>query len=182
MACPGKVVTYTCTVRQEAVLDWIVEPFLPASACIQFLTTRPIRSSLDCNDTSTLQCADLDFVATLTNFTNPTTVPGGTVADIHCCSQTEWDSGAVQRINCSWVSSSQQHFPCCRCIYSVYFVLFSNCFLVPSNQNSAWHIYRIIKSGCKHEYSTIYCLFSMQVYPLLHGLPPPLFSNMVRTV
>ena len=95
VACPGKVVTYTCTVRQEAVLDWIVEPFLPASACIQFLTTRPIGSSLDCNDTSTLQCADLDFVATLTNFTNPTTVPGGTVADIQCYSQTEWDSGAA---------------------------------------------------------------------------------------
>ena len=88
VACPGKVVTYTCTVGQEAVLDWIVEPFLPASACIQFLTTRPIGSSLDCNDTSTLQCADLDFVATLTNFTNRTTVPGGTVADIHCC--TRW--------------------------------------------------------------------------------------------
>ena len=41
VACPEEVVTYTCTVRQEAVLDWIVEPFLPASACIQFLTTRP---------------------------------------------------------------------------------------------------------------------------------------------
>ena len=81
-ACPGEVVTYTCTVRQGAILDWIVEPFLPASARIQFLTTRPIGSSLNCNDTSTLQCADLDFVATLTNLTNPTTVPGGTVADM----------------------------------------------------------------------------------------------------
>ena len=117
VACPGKVVTYTCTVRQEAVLDWIVEPFLPASACIQFLTTRPIRSSLDCNDTSTLQCADLDFVATLTNFTNPTTVPGGTVADIHCCGQTEWDSGAVQRINCSWNSKNKPNPQCGRYIH-----------------------------------------------------------------
>ena len=81
-ACPGEVVTYICTVRQGAILDWIVEPFLPASARIQFLSTRPIGSSLDCNDTSTLQCADLDFVATLTNRTNPTTVPGGTVADM----------------------------------------------------------------------------------------------------
>ena len=81
-ACPGKVVTYTCTVRQGAILDWIVEPFLPASARIQFLTTRPIGSSLDCSSVSTVNCTDLDFVATLTNLTNPTTVPGGTVADM----------------------------------------------------------------------------------------------------
>ena len=82
VACPGEVVTYTCTVRQGAVLDWIVEPFLPASARIQFLITRPIGSSLDCSSVSAVNCADLDFVATLTNLTNPTTVPGGTVADM----------------------------------------------------------------------------------------------------
>ena len=82
VACPGEVVTYTCTVRQGALLDWVVEPFLPASARIQFLSTRAIGSSLDCNDSSAVNCADLDFVATLTNRTNPTTVPGGTVADM----------------------------------------------------------------------------------------------------
>ena len=82
VACPGGMVTYTCTIRQGAVLDWIVEPFLPESARIQFQTTRPIGSSLDCNDISTIQCADFDFVATLTNLTNTTTVPGGTVADM----------------------------------------------------------------------------------------------------
>ena len=82
MACPGEVVTYTCTVRQGAFLDWVVEPFLPASARIQFLSIRPIGSSLDCSSVSAVNCTDLDFVATLTNLTNPTTVPGGTVADI----------------------------------------------------------------------------------------------------
>ena len=30
--------------------------------------------------------------------------------DIHCCSQTEWDSGAVQRIDCNWILSSQKYF------------------------------------------------------------------------
>ena len=82
VACPGEMVTHTCTVRQGGVLDWIVEPFLPESARIQFLTTRPIGSSLDCNAISTLQCADFDFVATLTNLANSTTVTGGTVADM----------------------------------------------------------------------------------------------------
>ena len=81
-ACPGEVVTYTCTVRQRAILDWIVEPFLPDSARIQFLSTRPIGSSLECSSISTVNCADLDFVASLTNLTNPTTVAGGPVADM----------------------------------------------------------------------------------------------------
>ena len=87
VACPGEVVTYTCTVRQGAVFDWIVEPFLPASARIQFMSTAAIGSSLECsssssNDSSAVNCAVLDFVASLTNRTNPTTVPGGTVADM----------------------------------------------------------------------------------------------------
>ena len=81
-ACPGEVVTYTCTARQGAILDWIVEPFLPASARIQFLSTRPIGSSLDCSIVSAVNCTDLNFVATLTNLTNPTTVQGGPVADM----------------------------------------------------------------------------------------------------
>ena len=74
--------TYTCTVRQGAVLDWIVEPFLPDSARIQFLSTRPIGSRLECSSVSAVNCADLDFVASLTSLTNLTTVPGGTVADM----------------------------------------------------------------------------------------------------
>ena len=77
-ACPGEMVTYTCTVTQGVVLDWIVEPFLPRSARIQFTNTDTIGRNFDCNDIAPLQCADIDFVATLTNIANPT----ASVADI----------------------------------------------------------------------------------------------------
>ena len=83
VACPREMVTYTCTVRQGAILDWIVEPFLPESARIQFLlSTASIGSSFDCSGVSTVQCTDLNFVATLTNTANPMTVMSATVADI----------------------------------------------------------------------------------------------------
>ena len=80
--CPGEMVTYTCTVNQGATLEWIVESFLPNSTRIQFMATADTGSSLDCNDVSTLECVELEFVATLTNIANPTTVTGVTVADI----------------------------------------------------------------------------------------------------
>ena len=70
--------------------------------------------------------------------------------NIHCCCQTEWNSGAVQRINCSWIPISQQQSQCCRCAHNAH-VLPSNCFLLPSNQNSVGSSCR---SSCKHEYST----------------------------
>ena len=76
--CPGERVTYTCTVTQGAVLEWIVEPFLPDSALIQFTRTDTIGRSFDCNDVTALQCADFNFVATLTDIANPST----SVADI----------------------------------------------------------------------------------------------------
>ena len=76
--CPGEMVTYTCTVTQGVVLDWIVEPFLPRSARIQFTSADTIGRSFDCNDVAAVQCADFDFVATLTNIANPT----ASVADI----------------------------------------------------------------------------------------------------
>ena len=76
--CPGEMVTYTCTVTQGVVLDWIVEPFLPRSARIQFTSTDTIERSFDCNDIAALQCEDFYFVSTLTNIANPTT----SVADI----------------------------------------------------------------------------------------------------
>ena len=83
VACPGGMVTYTCTVRQGAVLDWIVEPFLPASARIQLLlSTASTGSSFDCSSVSTVQCTDLNFVTTLTNTANPMTVMSATVADM----------------------------------------------------------------------------------------------------
>jgi len=68
--CPGEMVTYTCTVNQGVVLDWIVEPFLPTSARIRFINTDTIGRNFDCNDIATLQCEDLNFVATLTNIAN----------------------------------------------------------------------------------------------------------------
>ena len=78
VACPGEMVTYTCTVTQGVQLDWIVQPFLPLSARIQFTSIDTIGRSFDCNDVATVNCTDLDFVATLTNVANPT----ANVADI----------------------------------------------------------------------------------------------------
>ena len=82
-ACPGEMVTYTCTVTQGFQLDWIVEPFLPAGARIRFLLdTTPIGRSVDCNGVSPPQCDNIDFVATFTNTANPTTVMNTNVADM----------------------------------------------------------------------------------------------------
>ena len=72
MACPGETVTYICTVNQGVQLDWIVQPFLPLSARIQFTSTDTIGRSFDCNDVAAVQCADFNFVATFTNIANPT--------------------------------------------------------------------------------------------------------------
>ena len=79
--CPGEVVTYTCTVTQGFLLDWIVEPFLPTSARIQFTST-DTRRRLDCNNVATVRCEDFNFVAILTNTVNPTDVSGTTLADM----------------------------------------------------------------------------------------------------
>ena len=76
------MVTYTCTVNQGIALTWIVEPYLSGSTRIRFLGTTTIGTNEDCNDVTAVNCADLDFVATLTNLANPTAVTGGTVADI----------------------------------------------------------------------------------------------------
>ena len=80
--CPGEVVTYTCTVTQGFLLDWIVEPFLPTSARIQFMSTASNGSRLDCNNVASVRCEDFNFVATLTNTANPTDVSGTTLADM----------------------------------------------------------------------------------------------------
>ena len=76
--CPGEMVTYTCTVNQGAVLEWIVEPFLPDNDPVQFTRTDTIGRRFDCNDVTALQCADFNFVATLTDIANPST----SVADV----------------------------------------------------------------------------------------------------
>ena len=81
-ACPRETVTYTCTVTQGAALDWIAEPFITGSTRIQFLSTTSTGRSIDCNDVLTVQCADVEFVATLTNLANPIIVLGTPVADM----------------------------------------------------------------------------------------------------
>jgi len=81
-ACPGETVTYTCTVTQGFQLDWIVEPFLPTSARIQFTSTALTGSSLNCNTVANVRCEDFDFVATLTATANPTVVMRTTLADM----------------------------------------------------------------------------------------------------
>ena len=80
--CPGETVTYTCTVTQRAVLEWIAQPYITSSARIQFLSTTTIGRSLDCYDVLAVQCADVEFVATLTKLTNPMIVLSTPVADI----------------------------------------------------------------------------------------------------
>ena len=81
-ACPGETVTYTCSVTQGFLLEWIVEPFLPTTARIQFTSTAPIGSRLDCNAVASVRCEDFQFVATLTATVNPNIVMSTTLADM----------------------------------------------------------------------------------------------------
>ena len=81
-ACPGEMVTYTCTVNQGAILDWIVEPFLSTSARIQFTSTTPTGSYLNCNTVASVQCEDFEFVATLTNSSNHVPLMSTTLSDV----------------------------------------------------------------------------------------------------
>ena len=81
-ACPGEIVTYTCTVTQGFLLEWIVEPFILANTDIEFTSTDTIGRSFDCNGVAAVQCEEFDFVATLTNTANPTVVRSTTLADM----------------------------------------------------------------------------------------------------
>jgi len=75
--CAGAVVTYTCTVIQGVSLTWNAPPVF-TDAAVRFLTTDPSGSSRSCSDTPSIQCADLDYLATLTSVTNSM----GYVADL----------------------------------------------------------------------------------------------------
>ena len=79
--CSGEPVTYTCTVNQGFLLEWIVEPFAPISDTIQFASTSDMRS-IDCDNFATINCTKLNFVATLTNIANLTVTPTATLADM----------------------------------------------------------------------------------------------------
>ena len=68
-ACPGETVTYTCTVRQGFGLEWAVDPYIgPVRNQIRFTTSTPIGTTVGCNVTAE-NCAEFDYVATLTTLT-----------------------------------------------------------------------------------------------------------------
>ena len=67
-ACPGEVVIYTCTVTQAFLIDWTAEPFIGESNRLQFSRSTPAEDRvIDCSDSSTVPCADLDYRTTLTS-------------------------------------------------------------------------------------------------------------------
>ena len=80
--CPRETVTFTCNVTQGLALHWIFEPFIPSNDAIRFLTTTPSGTSVGCNDVESVNCTDLDFVATLTSISNPITVQGAMLFDM----------------------------------------------------------------------------------------------------
>ena len=73
-ACPGEMVTYTCTVNQGTALEWIVEPFIIDSDPVRFTTATTTGTSFDCSGIAAVPCAEFNFVTTLTNITNSVTV------------------------------------------------------------------------------------------------------------
>ena len=93
--CPRETVTFTCNVTQGYVLHWIFEPFIRSSDDIRFLTTTPSGTSLRCNDVESVNCTDLDFVATLTSISNPMTVQGTRLFDM----ETTMTFTATTRLN-----------------------------------------------------------------------------------
>lgn len=77
----GEVVTYTCTVMQGAVLEWVAAPYITNTnpSHPQFTPTTPENTALDCSDSpSAVQCSDFDYQATLTDVDNV----GGGFADM----------------------------------------------------------------------------------------------------
>ena len=81
-ACPGEMVTYNCTVNQGFLLEWAVGSFILFNTGIQFESTDTIGRSFDCSGIAAVQCEDFNFLATLTNTSNPTVVMTTTLADI----------------------------------------------------------------------------------------------------
>jgi len=63
------MVTYTCTVIQGTIIGWTADPVLVDSTLLRFQDTSPSGESRSCSDTPSMQCADLDYLATLTNVT-----------------------------------------------------------------------------------------------------------------
>ena len=60
--------TYTCTVIQTANLDWIAEPLIPSLSRVRILVgAHNEQETQSCNDFPSIQCTDIDFLATLTS-------------------------------------------------------------------------------------------------------------------
>ena len=69
-ACPGEVVTYTCTVTQANVLQWVALPFIMSdnTNIPRFSFSTAENTVLDCsNSSSAVQCSEFDYRATLTD-------------------------------------------------------------------------------------------------------------------
>ena len=64
-ACPGEVVTYTCSVTQAFTLGWTATPVLVNPSLLRFTTFAPAGRMVGCSDIAAIQCADFDFLATL---------------------------------------------------------------------------------------------------------------------
>ena len=79
-ACPAEVVTYTCTVIQGNVLEWIAVPFIMSTNRLQFSFSTPENTVLACSDSfSAVLCSDFDYRAILTDVG---TVQGGAFPDM----------------------------------------------------------------------------------------------------
>ena len=152
--CPGEIVTYTCTVTQGFLLEWIVEPFILDNTDIEFPSTDTIGRSFDCNNVAAVQCADLNFVATLTNTASMIMMGSTTLADI---TSTLTITAAV-RLNGTVVQcrgSTAVGFPVVNNTLHVagvstvyilcYLAIVSWCLVTKTLHGT----YQIIKSGCK---------------------------------
>ena len=101
-ACPGEVVTYTCTVIQGASIGWTAAPVLVDSTLLRFLDTTPSGESRSCSDTSTVPCADLDYQATLTDVSNEMTNVADLTSTFRFTARAELNGTVVQ---CSAVTA-----------------------------------------------------------------------------
>ena len=117
-ACPGEVVTYTCTVIQGNVLEWIAVPFIMSANRLQFSFSTPENTVLACSDSSSaVVCSDFDYRATLTDVG---TVQGGAFRDMTSTfrftakCQGQWNSGGMQGNNFNWKSDVKPYSLCCR--------------------------------------------------------------------
>ena len=67
-ACPGQEVTYTCTLTEAALISWTASPVFTSTNLVHFLSTAPPdQRMINCSVDQSINCAELDFQAALTN-------------------------------------------------------------------------------------------------------------------